>query len=432
MNFIITLIYFILILGIIVLVHEFGHFIFAKLFGVYVYEFSIGMGPRLFGTKKKKGKTQYNVRALPIGGFVALAGEDPAEKDSEVPEGTYLYQKPAWQRLIIMGAGVFNNFLLAFVLIFCMGIFHGSVDLTPKITNLTEDSPMYQAGIREGDIFKSINDHKVSTADITRVVLTLENDGGTTKFVVEREGKEYTYHVKPAETLIVQELEKNSKLYQLGFREGDIIRKVNGEKISSEKELKELLKQQSLEPEKKYEITLERTDKDGTKDVAIEVDGNFSFEKDSYQTGYKYGIVFEQVYIENNGILAALNYAFVQLKSYLMQMFLTFEYLFKGAVGLKDMAGPVGLYSIVEEVTKTSVLLNLTSLTALLCVNVGFINILPFPAFDGGRILLLIIEKIKGKPLNPKIENTINSVGFLLLMLLMIVITISDISKLIR
>ena len=76
-----TLIYFILILGVIVLVHEFGHFIFSKLFGVYVYEFSIGMGPRIFGTKKKKGKTQYNVRAFPIGGFVSLAGEDPTEKD---------------------------------------------------------------------------------------------------------------------------------------------------------------------------------------------------------------------------------------------------------------------------------------------------------------------------------------------------------------
>jgi len=109
-----TLIYFILILGIIVLVHEFGHFIFSKLFGVHVYEFSIGMGPRIWGTKKIKGKTQYNIRAFPIGGFVSLAGEDPEEVDPEVPEGGYLYNKPIWQRFIIMAAGVFNNFICVF------------------------------------------------------------------------------------------------------------------------------------------------------------------------------------------------------------------------------------------------------------------------------------------------------------------------------
>ena len=101
MGFIITLISFIFILGVTVTIHEFGHFLFAKKAGIYVYEFSIGMGPRLFGTKKKKGKTQYNVRALPIGGFVSLAGEDPTEKDPEVPKGGYLYDKPVWQRFII-------------------------------------------------------------------------------------------------------------------------------------------------------------------------------------------------------------------------------------------------------------------------------------------------------------------------------------------
>ena len=167
-----TLIYFILILGVIVLVHEFGHFIFSKIFGVYVYEFSLGMGPRLFGTKKVKGKTQYNVRAFPIGGFVSLAGEDPTEKDDEVPKGGYLYEKPIWQRFIIMAAGVFNNFLLAIILLFFIGLFHGAVNMSPVITKLDENYPMYQAGIREGDIFKSINGHKTSTYDDVRVFLT--------------------------------------------------------------------------------------------------------------------------------------------------------------------------------------------------------------------------------------------------------------------
>ena len=347
-----TLIYFILILGLIVLVHEFGHFIFSKIFGVYVYEFSIGMGPRLFGTKKKKGQTQYNVRAFPIGGFVALAGEDPTEKDPEVPKGGYLYDKPVWQRAIIMGAGVFNNFLLAIFLLFFIGVFHGSVIMTPTVTKLDESFPMYQSGIREGDKFVSINGNKVSNVDDVRVFIAVENDGSETTFVMERDGKEQTYKVKPIEVIDEETKEKS----------------------------------------------------------------------------YKYGITFDKQY--EHGFGAAVKYTFRQFFSYIKQIFITFKYLFTGKVGLNNLSGPVGIYSIVGEVAKENALVNLASLTALLCVNVGFLNILPFPAFDGGRILFLIIEKIKGSPVNPKVENTVNTVGFALLMLLVIVVTVSDIIKL--
>lgn len=347
-----TLIYFILILGLIVLVHEFGHFIFSKIFGVYVYEFSIGMGPRLFGTKKKKGKTQYNVRAFPIGGFVALAGEDPTEKDPEVPKGGYLYEKPIWQRFIIMAAGVFNNFLLALILLFFIGLFHGAVVMTPLVTSLDETMPMYEAGIREGDIFKSINGHSVSTVDDVRVYMTLENDGKATEFVMERDGVETKYSVTP-----------------------------------------------------------------------VEVEDEETKEK-----SFKYGIVFERQY--EYGFVPAVRFTFSQFGSYFKQIIITFKYLFTGKLSVNNLSGPVGIYSIVGEVTKESALLNIASLTALLCVNVGFLNILPFPAFDGGRILFLIIEKIKGKPVNPKVENTVNTVGFCLLMLLVVFITINDIIKL--
>ena len=347
-----TLIYFILILGLIVLVHEFGHFIFSKIFGVYVYEFSIGMGPRLFGTKKKKGKTQYNVRAFPIGGFVSLAGEDPTEKDDEVPKGGYLYEKPVWQRFIIMAAGVFNNFLLALILLFLIGIFHGAVDMTPVVTSLDESMPMYEAGIREGDIFKSINGNKTSTQDDVRVYMTLENDGSATEFVMERDGKEYKYSVTPME----------------------------------------------------YE------------------------DEKTKEKSFKYGITFEKKL--EHGFVPAVKFMLNQFGSYFKQIIITFKYLFTGRLGVDNLSGPVGIYSVVGEVTKESVLLNLANLTALLCVNVGFLNIMPFPAFDGGRILFLIIEKIKGKPVDPKIENTVNTVGFILLMLLVVFVTINDIIKL--
>lgn len=349
-----TLIYFILILGLIVLVHEFGHFIFSKIFGVHVFEFSIGMGPRLFGTKKVKGKTQYNVRALPIGGFVSLAGEDPTEKDPEVPKGGYLYEKPIWQRFIIMAAGVFNNFILAILLLFFIGLFHGSVDMTPAISKVEIGYPLYEVGVRDGDIVKEINGHNVSTMDDLRLYLALDNDGSEMDFVIERHGKEYKYSVAPKE----EENEETKK------------------------------------------------------------------------TEYKFGMTLERK--EKHGFLNAIKYAFEQLISYFKQMIITFKYLFTGRISADNLSGPVGIYSVVGEVTKESVLLNLASLTALLSVNVGFLNIMPFPAFDGGRIVFLIIEKLRGKPVDPKIENTVNTVGFCLLMVLVVFVTWNDIIKLIR
>lgn len=349
-----TLIYFILILGVIVLVHEFGHFIFSKIFGVYVYEFSIGMGPRLFGTKKKKGKTQYNVRALPIGGFVSLAGEDPTEEDPEVPKGAFLYNKPVWQRFIIMVAGVFNNFLLAILILFFIGLFHGSINMDPVISKLDDTYPMYAAGVREGDIVKKINGHTISNLDDFKLYLALENDGSETDFVIERNGKEYKYKVTPLE-------EEDEK---------------------------------------------------------------------THEKSYKYGITFDSKL--EHGFFNAIKYSFKQIISYFKQMIITFEYLFTGRLSLKNLSGPVGIYSIVGEVTKEQVILNIASLTALLSVNVGFLNIMPFPAFDGGRVLFLIIEKLRGKPVNPKIENAVNTVGFMLLMLLVLFVTWNDIFKLLN
>ncbi len=347
-----TLLYFILILGLIVLVHEFGHFIFAKLFGVYVYEFSIGMGPRICGTKKKKGKTTYNIRALPIGGFVALAGEDPEEKDDEVFDGGYLYQKPIWQRAIIMGAGVFNNFLLAILILFLIGLFYGSPSSIPTISSLEAGYPSYELGLKEGDIIKEINGNHISTRDDAQLYLVLESDGTETEFVVLRDGKEYTYNIPPI--------------------------KVENSKTSS--------------------------------------------------VSYRYGIGLVPEY--EHGIINAVKYAFRQVWSYIKQIIITFKYLFTGNLGLDNLSGPVGIYSYVGKASEQHALLNLSSLTALLCINVGFINILPFPAFDGGRIFLLLIEKLRGKPVNPKIENTINSVGFIILMGLTLIVTCSDILKL--
>ncbi len=346
----ITLILFVLILGIIVLVHEFGHFIFAKMFGVYVYEFSIGMGPKIWGKKSKKDETEYCIRAIPIGGFVQLAGEE-VDDDKSVPKEKKMYNKPVWQRFLIMFFGAGNNFILAFLVLLLCGIFFGSPIMDPVVNKLTEGYPMELAGLEEGDKFLKINGSSISTVDDVKLYLAVETDGEPVTFKVK---------------------------------------KANGEV-------------------KDYTVT----------PIKEEVDG---------VTSYKFGIEFTRQ--NEKGILAPIKYAFTKIGALFKQMFITLKLLFTGGVGVDSLSGPVGIYSIVGQ-TRSAGVESILQLLALLCINVGFINLLPFPAFDGGRILFLVIEKIKGSPVNPKIENIFHSIGFILLLLLLLFITFNDIVRLV-
>ena len=174
MSIIINLIIFVLILGIIVLVHEFGHFIFAKIAGVYVYEFAIGMGQKLFG--KKIGETEYSIRAIPIGGFCQMAGEDlDDDKDKKIPKNKTLQAKSAWQRFLIMFFGPCNNFILAVLLLFLIALIWGGTTMDPVFTSIEKGSVAYKAGIEKGDKVLSINGHKVTTSDDLTLYLAVAN-----------------------------------------------------------------------------------------------------------------------------------------------------------------------------------------------------------------------------------------------------------------
>ena len=344
-----TLIYFVLILGVIVLVHEFGHFIFAKMFGVYVYEFSIGMGPKIWSRKSKKDETVYCLRAIPIGGFVQLAGEE-VDDDSKVPKEKKLYSKPVWQRFLIMFFGAGNNFMLAFLVLFFVALVWGAPKMDPIVTGLTSGYPMEQAGITPGDRFIKINGDKVSTIDDVNLYFAM---------------------LEPGENVLLE------------------MKKADGSVVS-------------------YEISPKEEEVDGNK-------------------VYRYGIGIQQEKV--TGITGAIAYTYKKTISIFKQMFITVGYLFTGGIKLNQLAGPVGIYSIVGESSKAGIA-NILYLMAFLSINVGFINLLPIPTFDGGHILFIIIEKLKGSPIKPELENKIHAVFLILLMLLMVVITINDIMRL--
>lgn len=340
-----TIIYFILILGITVMIHEFGHFIFAKKSGVYVYEFSIGMGPRLFKFKRKNDETEYSIRLLPIGGFVSMAGED-IEEDSNIPKEQQLVNKKWISRFLTMFAGILFNFLLAIFLLFIIALINGSPVSTPTIDYIDPTYEISNTDLKTGDVVTKINGKKISSKDDLLLELQI-NVGKTIEIEVNN-----NYSVKVNPTLVVANGESS---YLYGF---------------------------SL--------------------------------KNDYETGF----------------LNALKYSFVKTFSLIKQLFLIIIYLVTGKLSLNNLSGPIGIYSVVAEVSKTGIL-NILYLIAYLCINVGFINLLPIPAFDGCRILFLIIEKIKGSKVNQKVENRVHSIGFIFLMLLMVLITYNDILRLI-
>ena len=349
MSVILNIILFILILCVIVFIHEFGHFTFAKLTGVYVYEFSIGMGPKLWSKKGKE--TEYSLRAIPIGGFCQMAGEDMEDDDlKKIPKDKRLQSKTVWQRFLIMFFGAGNNFISAVLILFFLALIWGGNSMTPKITEVTKDYPAQKAGIQAGDIVKEINGHKIKTSDDISLYLAIADPKEKSTFVVEKgNGYEVTYKFKAKKV------------------------------------------------------------------------------KEKDEVSYVYGIGMKQE--KTKGFVNAIKYTVKKTGSIFKQMGVTVGYLFTGGISLNQLSGPVGIYSVVGESSKAGIA-NILYLVAFLSINVGFINLLPLPAFDGGHILFLVIEAIKGSPVKPEVEEKIHGIGMMLLLLLMVVITINDIIKL--
>ena len=343
-----SLIIFILILGVIVTVHEFGHFIFAKLSNTYVYEFSIGMGKKLFGKKRKDGETEFCIRAVPIGGYVMIAGEDL--EDEKIPKDRQMCNKSFLQRFMVLFAGAFNNFIFAFIILFISAIIYGAAITKPYIGDVSPDYPAYTAGLEKGDLLLSLNGTKITNWDKALVMLQTSKGNEMTFKVLKQDGSTKEYKVVPIK-------EKHSE-------------------------------------------------------------GNES---------YKFGIATK--YEKEYGFTKSLSYAWNKTISLFGSMWDTLKYLFNGKVSINQLSGPVGIYSVVDSQAHQG-MEALLYLVAYLSINVGIINLLPFPAFDGGRILFLFIEKIFRKPVSKNIENTIHSIGFMLIIGLLIYVTFNDIIKL--
>ncbi|MCC0636297.1 MULTISPECIES: RIP metalloprotease RseP [unclassified Clostridioides] len=331
-----TIIAALILFSIIVLIHELGHFIFAKRSGIKVNEFSIGMGPKIYSVKKD---TEYSIRALPIGGYVSMEGED----EEQISPNSF-GNKSILQRFSTIVAGPIFNIILAAVLLVPVFLYIGSP--TTTLGKIMQDTPAQAVGLQVGDKINKINGNSVKTWDeVANIINT--SSGGELKLSITRDGNDKVVNVIPKD---------NNGKYEIGIqpqREKDFFGSI---------------------------VNACKTTVDMTK----------------------------------------------QMLTFLGQMVTG---RVPGGIG-NAVAGPVGVIGMVSDAAQTG-LINVVYLAAVISLNLGIVNLLPIPALDGWRILMLLLEAVRGgKKLDPNKEGMINVVGFGALMLFMLFITYKDILRL--
>ena len=404
----------ILFFGLIILIHEFGHFIFAKLFGVKVNEFAIGMGPTIL---KKKGKeTKYALRLFPVGGFVAMEGEGEASDD----ERAYCNQK-IWKRMIILSAGAVFNLILGFIV--CIFLV-SSEELvgTNEILGFSGEHVSSQK-LQAGDEILEIDGKRVfSDYDIT--FLMQRNGSGYYDFVVKRDGEKIELDDVPfakrtsgnfAYTPDCAISSVSAKLKRAGLDDGDIITSVNGIAIANATELMAALQ---ADTDYIYDLTVKRGDKE------------ISFNDVEFMTV----TVFDFVILgEKKNIVNVTETAFRYALSMSRMVYLSLFDLIRGQYGINDLAGPIGTVSVITDIAENSVVTadwtQLFMILAMITINIGLFNLLPIPALDGGHLFFMFIELVVRKPIPQKYASWIHAAGLVLLLLFMAVISFSDLYK---
>ncbi len=347
-----TIIYFVLIFGLVVVAHEFGHFLLAKANGIRVIEFAVGMGPKLLHFKK--GETEYCLRLLPIGGACIFENEDElgGTGDRVYEEGSF----PAanvWARISTVVAGPLFNFILGFFLAFIIVWFSGSD--RPVINGLIEGYPAQEAGIEPGDVITHMNGERIYLAREIYINMYI-NKGKDMTLVYERDGVSY-------ETTVSPKYSEEDGRYLIGFQ------------------------------------------------------------------GYG-----EYVDCKNSNIFP---YTYYEVRYCLKSTLKSLGMLITGNGSKDDVSGPIGVAQVIGDISKQAepygmgvVAINLLNITLLLSVNLGVMNLLPLPALDGGRLVFLVIEAVRGKPIPPDKEGMVHFAGFVALMILMVFVMYNDIMRL--
>ena len=414
----------------IVIFHELGHFLLAKRNGIAVTEFSLGMGPRLFS--KVVGETRYSLKLFPIGGSCMMVGED----DDDDSQGSF-NRASVWARISVVAAGPIFNFILAFI--FAM-IITSVIGYDPStVLQVEEGSPAQKAGLQEGDVITEFQGRHISIGRDLELYMTLHGlqDENVT-LTYERDGEEheisYTadsqtsyllgfyYNITEGEPEVTQVMLDGSMM-EAGVQAGDIIREINGVKISTGQDIQDYIAANPLDGS---EITL-GIERNG--DIRqISVTPKMTKQVDA---GFVYNL-----YREKTNFPGVIKYSAVEVRYWITSTIESLVMLVKGQFTVNDLSGPVGIINVIgdsyeEAKTEGTVMVWMQMLywAILLSANLGVMNLLPIPALDGGRLVFLIIEAIRRKKINPNVEGMIHFAGFVLLMVLMVFVMFNDIRR---
>lgn len=424
----------ILVFSILVVSHEFGHFLLAKKNGIGVTEFSVGMGPRIIS--RVKGGTRYSLKAVPFGGSCQMVGED----EDDDSEDSFNSKSPFARFAVVVGGPVFN-FLLAFI--FSVIVLSLAGVNEPRIYFVSEGYGADKAGLEEGDLIKSIDGHNIVLGrDIELYFLNHPMDGSPIEVVYERNGETHTTSLDPsyeayqtgfsyydsADAAEITALADGLDMQAKGAQVGDVITAVDGTAITSGSELHNYFAEHPLKKDTPVIFTLERNGK--TFDLTV---------TPAYHKANTLGMEAAGYRNRDAGALTVVKNSFSEVRYWMSYTLTSLKMLVTGRVGVDDLSGPVGIVSMVGEVVEESksdgalyVFLNLLNFSILLSVNLGVLNLLPLPALDGGRLVFILIEIIRGKPISREKEGMVHTIGILLLMALMVFVMFNDVLKIIR
>ncbi len=411
MGFILGAFKVIILLGILVLIHEFGHFIVAKACKVKVLKFSIGFGPKIL--KKQCKETEYSIRALPLGGFVQLEGE---EEDSKDPRS--FNQKPAWQRCLILLAGVVMNITFALLIYFLIS-FQNNVYMTTKITSFKGSETTNLYGLTIGDEIDKINGERVyNSYDISEILSNAKEDTFLLEVIHENGEKETisaTIQKEPIGYIgvsfankVIDSVAEGSAGEVAGLKEQDELLAINGQTKETIEEYLAMIQSSPKQP-----ITMQV--KRNAETLAIEVIPE-RIEKRDLKADYE--IVYSLPFGQN------FSYALRQTNYYLKANIQGFLELFTGKAENVEVQGIVG---ISKQISQTQDAFNFFYLMSAISFSLGIMNLLPIPGLDGGKLLFTLIEMVRRKPISKEVEGTLTLAGLGILVLLMIVVTVKDV-----
>jgi regulator of sigma E protease len=416
-----------------VLLHEWGHFVVARLFGVRVDVFSIGFGPRIWGIRR--GPTDYRISALPLGGYVRMAGDNPSEERRGDPDE--FLSKPRWQRVLIALAGPTTNLLLAVLLTAAIFVRGGQqpvyADQPVVIAGVVKDSPAQMAGLQAGDRIVSFAGIQNPDWDRLELELALSAPGHMEPVTVDRNGQRLSFSVTaepqpfvstgyPAEPTIVGAVSHGLPAEAAGLMPGDTITAANGQTISSPLRLSEIIQEN-----KGNALQLDIV-RDG-QDQKISLHPTFGDPGDG-NPRWQIGIAFKFASATRSYSLPA---AIVKAgETHLIlagKMVYTVGDLFTGRVSLKQVQGPLGIVQESSRAAKQG-FGNLVSLMALVSLSLGVLNLLPIPILDGGHITMLIIEGVIRHDLSLKIKERVVTAGMVFLLVVFVLVMYNDVLRL--